>query len=150
MLHARSQRIGLRLYAMALLPTWPFSNGSSISFMFDSKRMSVHILVTDCATPLNVESTKWSSLRVYVCPVSGSRLENPNLRHTSSSSCSTLAWSPLNSCKYVACVPVVPLAPRMGKSSISRATRSKSMQKSCSHKAARLPTVTSCAGWKCV
>lgn len=38
----RSERIGLRLYAMADDPICVFSNGSSSSFMLASSRMSVH------------------------------------------------------------------------------------------------------------
>jgi hypothetical protein len=40
----RSQRIGLRLYAIALDPICPDSIGSSISLKFANKRISVAIL----------------------------------------------------------------------------------------------------------
>jgi len=43
-LQIRSQRIGLRLYAIALDPICPFSIGSSISLRFARSRMSVAIL----------------------------------------------------------------------------------------------------------
>ena len=41
---ARSHRIGLRLYAMALEPIWFFSNGSSTSLRLASSRRSLQHL----------------------------------------------------------------------------------------------------------
>ena len=43
-----SLRMGLRLYAMALLPIWFFANGSSTSLRFASGRMSPHIVCALC------------------------------------------------------------------------------------------------------
>ena len=60
----RSQRMGLRLYAMALLPICLLSKGSSISFMLISRRTSVANFCADCATPERALSTRKSSLRV--------------------------------------------------------------------------------------
>jgi hypothetical protein len=51
---ARSQRIGLRLYAIALEPTCSASNGSSTCFIPASKRMSLQNLCTLAATPASV------------------------------------------------------------------------------------------------
>ena len=53
----RSLLIGLRLYGMAEEPIWFFSNGSSISLKFCSRRMSLENLLADWAMALRSERT---------------------------------------------------------------------------------------------
>ncbi len=146
----RSARIGFRLYAIALEPTWSLSNGSSISPSCWRSRRSVANLAADAASPASAASTCASSLRVYVCPVTGNTRANPSLRATRASSSRTLSSSPSNSSRKLACVPVVPLTPRNCSESSRCSSSSASSRKSCSHSVTRLPTVVSCAGWKCV
>ena len=64
-----SLRMGFRLYGMALEPTWSFSKGSSNSFWFERRRMSVQILWTDAPRLPRTETKSRSTLRVYVWPV---------------------------------------------------------------------------------
>ena len=87
-----SERIGLRLYAMALEPIWSFSNGSSISLRDACRRMSVAICISQsddniaktsrtlCAVtpmPATAEMMIESTLREYVCPVTAYARVNP-------------------------------------------------------------------------
>ena len=69
---------------------------------------------------------------------------------TRRSSSRTFAWSPPNSSRNAACVPVVPWQPRKRSASSRCAISSTSSAKSCIQSVARLPTVVSCAGWKWV
>ena len=58
----------------------------------------------------------------------------------------TLLESPSNSCRKLACVPVVPLTPRNLRSSRARCMFRRSMSSSWIHRHARLPTVVNWAG----
>ena len=58
----------------------------------------------------------------------------------------TLSWSPSNSSRYDACVPVVPFTPRNLSSFLTRSALPRSSSRSCIHRHARLPTVVSWAG----
>lgn len=145
----RSERIGFRLYAIALEPTCFFPKGSSSSFKFASRRMSVHILCADCAMPERTERMRKSYFRVYVWPHTGrsALASKPQISAIRRDCVDTLAWSPSKSARYDACVPVVPTVPRNGRSAMVRASNFSSIAKSCSHSDARLPIVTSWAGW---
>ena len=69
---ARSQRIGLRLYAIALEPTCSSSNGSSICFIPASRRMSLAEPVhAGRRCPRASPTICASTLRGYVWPVTG-------------------------------------------------------------------------------
>lgn len=63
--------MGFLLYAIALLPIWSFSNGSSISFKLASNLMSVAILCAVAASEARGARTSMSTLREYVWPVTG-------------------------------------------------------------------------------
>ena len=83
----RSQRIGLRLYAMADEPICSASNGSSISPTDCNMRMSPLNFIALDAMPGDDAETCASSLREYVCPETGIDVANPDLaRHAASSS----------------------------------------------------------------
>src|SRR4030042_662879 len=60
---ALSQRIGFLLYVIADEPPCVFSNGSSISFRFASRRRSLHSLCADCATDARQFTTRVSTFR---------------------------------------------------------------------------------------
>lgn len=59
----RSDRIGLRLYAMAEEPIWSFSNGSSTSLRLARRRMSVAILWAVAPNEASGPRTSMSILR---------------------------------------------------------------------------------------
>ena len=63
-LQHRSERIGFRLYGIALEPICCFSKGSSISLRFARSRMSVQTLCTDAPKLASTESTSISTFRV--------------------------------------------------------------------------------------
>ena len=67
----RSQRIGLRLYAIADEPICSFSNGSSISPTDCSTRMSPLNFMALDAMPATTPSTCASIFREYVWPETG-------------------------------------------------------------------------------
>ena len=127
----RSERMGLRLYAIADEPICVLSNGSSTSLRFASRRRSVAILCAVAPKLASGASASMSILREYVCDVTGYAYSKPEIFVTSSSSCSTLSWSPSKSARKLACVPVVPLAPRKPMSSRARLRLRRSQRNSC-------------------
>ena len=78
------------------------------------------------------------------------RARSPSRAVTRASSSRTFAWSPSKSSRKVACVPVVPFTPRKGSVATRWSRSARSSTRSCIQSVARLPTVVSCAGWKCV
>src|SRR5208337_3720003 len=85
-----------------------------------------------------------------VCPETVQVRSKPNAAATRRSRASTLASSPLNRAKKLAWVPVVPLTPRNLSSERRRSISDRSRISSWHQSVARLPTVTSWAGWKWV
>lgn len=59
-----SYLIGFRLYAIAELPIWSFSNGSSTSFKFASSRISVAILCAVAPKDAKGAKTSMSTFRL--------------------------------------------------------------------------------------
>ena len=77
-LQTRSLRMGLRLYAMAELPIWFASKGSSTSFKFASSRRSVPILCAVAPREARAARTSASTLREYVLMMrSVDRVDSP-------------------------------------------------------------------------
>ena len=145
------QRIGLRLYAIADEPICSVSNGSSISPNDCSRRTS----------PLNFGGARRDArddaehLRVELARVGlpgdgDRRARSPSCAVTRASSSRTFAWSPPKSSRKLACVPVVPFTPRSGSVAMRWSRSARSSTRSCIQSVARLPTVVSCAGWRCV
>ena len=69
--HTRSDRIGLRLYAIAEDPIWVDSNGSSTSYRFARRRRSVAGLWAVAPNEASGARTSMSILREYVWDVTG-------------------------------------------------------------------------------
>ena len=99
---------------MAEEPICSVSNGSSISPKACSMRRSPLNFAPDAATPATTPSTCASILRVYVCPLTGIACAKSIFAVTSWSRRRTFAWSPPNSSRKLAWVPVVPFTPRKG------------------------------------
>ncbi len=145
-----SHLIGFLLYAIADEPICVFSNGSSISLNDWSILISFENLLADCARPLSVAIICESIFLEYVWPETGTQPLKPIFLAILFSSSLTLSVSPLKSSINEACVPVVPFEPRSLRLSILYSISSRSIRNSFIHKVARLPTVVSCAGWRCV
>ena len=74
------------------------------------------------------------------------RARSPCVAVTRRSSSRTFAWSPSNSSRKLACVPVVPFTPRKGSVAMRCSRSARSSTRSCIHSVARLPTVVELRG----
>ena len=119
----RSERIGLRLYAIALEPICSASNGSDSS---REPREQAHVVREARRADRDAAEHRQR------LPVGAARVRLPRDRHgrrearalarPSRSSASTFSASPSKSARNDACVPVVPLLPRNGTSRAARST----------------------------